>query len=117
MQRLKKYREPLVFVAPLAINMDIYDLYPYRSLVKHFQHSGFDVYLVEWKRFRYKHRHLNFLSFIDGAIPQAIERICSHSGSQFISCMAGVWLEFLSRFIPRYIPLNMLKPDRTGQPD
>ena len=74
--------------------MDIYDLYPYRSLVKHFQHSGFDVYLMEWKRFRYKHRHLNFLSFIDGAIPQAIERICSHSGSQFISCMAGVWPEF-----------------------
>ncbi|QZD34246.1 Polyhydroxyalkanoic acid synthase [Acinetobacter lwoffii] len=60
----KKYKEPLVFIAPLAINMDIYDLYPYRSLVKHFQHSGFDVYLVEWKRFNFKHRHLNFLSFI-----------------------------------------------------
>ena len=91
----KKYREPLVFIAPLAINMDIYDLYPYRSLVKHFQHSGFEVYLLEWKRFRYKHRHLNFLSFVDGAIPQAIERICAHSGSQFISLhgwsMAGIF--------------------------
>lgn len=92
----KKYKEPLVFIAPLAINMDIYDLYPYRSLVKHFQHSGFDVYLVEWKRFNFKHRHLNFLSFIDAAIPQSIETICKHSGSQFISLhgwsMAGVFV-------------------------
>ena len=46
----KAYQEPLVFVAPLAINMAIYDLYPYRSLIKHFQHSGFDVYLIDWGR-------------------------------------------------------------------
>ena len=92
----KHYREPLVFVAPLAINMDIYDLYPYRSLVKHYQHSGFDVYLVEWKRFNYKHRELNFMSFIDNAIPKAIDAICTHSGSEQISLhgwsMAGVFV-------------------------
>ena len=33
----KSFREPLVFVAPLAINMAIYDLYPYRSLIKYFK--------------------------------------------------------------------------------
>jgi len=64
----RKFKEPLVFVAPLAINMGIYDLYPYRSLVKHFQHSGFEVYLVEWNRFSFKHKELNFLSFIDLSI-------------------------------------------------
>ena len=31
----------LVFVAPLAINMAIYDLYPYRSLIKYFQNAWF----------------------------------------------------------------------------
>lgn len=42
--------------------MSIYDLYPYRSLVKHFQHSGFDVYLVDWGQLTYQHCHLNFMA-------------------------------------------------------
>ncbi|RSR08644.1 alpha/beta hydrolase, partial [Acinetobacter baumannii] len=67
----KSFREPLVFVAPLAINMAIYDLYPYRSLIKYFQNAGFDVYLVDWGRLGFKDRHLNFLSFIEDFIPKA----------------------------------------------
>lgn len=92
----KQYKEPLVFVAPLAINMAIYDLYPYRSLVKHFQHSGFDVYLIEWGQYNYKDRSLNFMSFIDDAIPHCITQIRQHSSSDEISLhgwsMAGVFV-------------------------
>lgn len=81
----KRYNEPLVFVAPLAINMDIYDLYPYRSLVKHFQNSGFDVYLIDWGKMTYKHHQINFLSFIDKFIPRCIGAIQQHSQSEKIS--------------------------------
>lgn len=92
----RKYAEPLVFVAPLAINMAIYDLYPYRSLVKHFQHSGFDVYLLEWTKLNYQDRFLNFMSFIDDAIPHCIDRISQHAGSREISLhgwsMAGIFV-------------------------
>ena len=92
----KQYKEPLVFVAPLAINMAIYDLYPYRSLVKHFQNSGFDVYLIEWGQYNYKDRFLNFMSFIDDAIPHCIDQIRTHSNSDQISLhgwsMAGVFV-------------------------
>lgn len=92
----KQYKEPLVFVAPLAINMAIYDLYPYRSLVKHFQHSGFDVYLLEWGQYNYKDRFLNFMSFIDDAIPHCIDQIRTHSNSDQISLhgwsMSGVFV-------------------------
>lgn len=92
----KKYKEPLVFVAPLAINMAIYDLYPYRSLIKHFQHSGFDVYLLEWSKLNYQDRFLNFMSFIDDALPHCIETICQHSNSKDVSLhgwsMAGVFV-------------------------
>ena len=92
----KKYAEPLVFVAPLAINMAIYDLYPYRSLVKHFQHSGFDVYLLEWTKLNYHDRFLNFLSFIDDALPHCINTISAHAGNRYISLhgwsMAGVFV-------------------------
>lgn len=92
----RKYKEPLVFVAPLAINMAIYDLYPYRSLVKHFQHSGFDVYLLEWGKLNYQDRFLNFLSFIDDVIPHCIDQISQHADSRYISLhgwsMAGVFV-------------------------
>ena len=92
----KQFKEPLVFIAPLAINMAIYDLYPYRSLVKHFQNSGFDVYLVEWGQYNYKDRFLNFMSFIDDAIPHCIEQIRQHSNSDEISLhgwsMSGVFV-------------------------
>ena len=92
----RQFKEPLVFVAPLAINMAIYDLYPYRSLVKHFQNSGFDVYLVEWGQYNYKDRFLNFMSFIDDAIPHCIEQIRQHSNSDEISLhgwsMSGVFV-------------------------
>lgn len=99
----KKFKEPLVFVAPLAINMAIYDLYPYRSLIKYFQNAGFDVYLVDWGRLKFKDRHLNFLSFIEDFIPKAIELVRADSGSEQISLhgwsMAGI-------FVTLYAALN-----------
>ena len=105
----KRYKEPLVFVAPLAINMDIYDLYPYRSLVKHFQDSGFDVYLIDWGKLTYKNYQVNFLSFIDKFIPKCIEAIQKHSKSEKISLhgwsMAGI---FVTLYTARH-PSNPVK--------
>lgn len=81
----KRYKEPLVFVAPLAVNMAIYDLYPYRSLVQHFQLQGFDVYLVDWGTFTFQDRYRDFLFFIDDCLPHYIKTVCEHSQSEKIS--------------------------------
>ena len=92
----KKHQEPLVFVAPLAINMAIYDLYPYRSLVKYFSEQGFDVYLLDWGKLTYNHRNLTFLDFINNSIPYCIAQIRTHSKSDQISLhgwsMAGIFV-------------------------
>ncbi|TCM64502.1 polyhydroxyalkanoate synthase [Acinetobacter calcoaceticus] len=92
----KKYTEPLVFVAPLAINMSIYDLYPYRSQVKYFTDAGFDVYLIDWGKLTFAHRHLNFLNFINDAIPHCIAQIQQHAKTDQISLhgwsMAGLFV-------------------------
>ena len=92
----KKFKEPLVFVAPLAINMAIYDLYPYRSLIKYFSEQGFDVYLIDWGKLTYNHRNLNFLDFINHLIPFCIDQILKHSKSEQISLhgwsMAGIFV-------------------------
>ena len=101
----KRFKEPLVFVAPLAINMDIYDLYPYRSLIKHFQDSGFDVYLIDWGKLTYKNYQINFLSFIDKFIPKCIHAIQQHSNYEHISLhgwsMAGI---FVTLYTARHQP-------------
>jgi len=104
----KSFKEPLVFVAPLAINMAIYDLYPYRSLIKYFQNSGFDVYLVDWGHLGFKDRHLNFLSFIEDFIPKAIELVRTHSGSEQISLhgwsMSGIFVTlYTAHNHPNYV--------------
>ena len=124
----RQFKEPLVFVAPLAINMAIYDLYPYRSLVKHFQNSGFDVYLVEWGQYNYKDRFLNFMSFIDDAIPHCIEQIRQHSNSDEISLhgwsMSGVFVMlYCALHKPNYVknlivlgsPVDSHASGRTGK--
>lgn len=90
------YREPMVIVPPLAINMSIYDLYPYRSFIQHLTGQGFDVYLVDWGTLTLKDRHLNFLSFIQKRIPLFVDQIREHSGSDQISLhgwsMAGIFV-------------------------
>lgn len=104
----RKFKEPLVFVAPLAINMAIYDLYPYRSLVKYFSEQGFDVYLLDWGKLNYDDRFLNFLNFIDESIPYCIDRIREHSQSEQISLhgwsMAGIFVLLYTAFKqPNYV--------------
>lgn len=104
----KKYKEPLVFVAPLAINMAIYDLYPYRSLVKYFSEQGFDVYLIDWGKLNYNDRYLNFLNFVDEALPNCVNKIREHSQSDQISLhgwsMAGIFvLLYVALRKPSYV--------------
>jgi len=104
----RKFKEPLVFVAPLAINMAIYDLYPYRSLVKYFSEQGFDVYLLDWGKLNYQDRCLNFLNFIDEEIPFCIDKIRQHSQSDQISLhgwsMAGIFvLLYTALHKPNYV--------------
>ncbi|MDQ8935975.1 alpha/beta fold hydrolase [Acinetobacter rudis] len=91
----KKFQEPLVFIAPLAIDMSIYDLYPYRSLIGYFVKQGFDVYLIDWGKFNFQHRHLNFLDFTHRFIPDCITQIQQHAHCEQISLhgwsMAGLF--------------------------
>lgn len=75
----KQFLEPIVFVPPLAVTVSIYDLFPYRSLIKHMQNSGFDVYLLDWHAFNYQDRFVNFMSFIDDMIPHCLDLIQQHA--------------------------------------
>lgn len=77
-----RHRIPLVLVAPLAVTMRIYDLFPDRSLVKYFCARGFDVYLVDWGRPDDRHDHLHLEDFYAGILPRALAAVREHSGEQ-----------------------------------
>lgn len=76
--------------------MSIYDLYPDRSLIGYFIQQGFDVYLIDWGKFSFQHRHLNFIDFCHQFIPSCIAQICQHAQSEQISLhgwsMAGLFV-------------------------
>lgn len=88
-------RIPLVLVSPLAAKLAIYDLFPYRSLVRYLSDSGFDVYLVDWGHLTREDSHLDFDYFAFQALPSLIKEIKKHAACDEISLqgwsMAGIF--------------------------
>lgn len=91
----QRQRIPLVLVAPLAVKMAIYDLFPYRSLVRHLTDSGFDVYLIDWGQLNRNDADLDFNYFVFQALPALIKDIKQYANCDEISLqgwsMAGVF--------------------------
>lgn len=80
-----RFRVPLVLVAPLAVTMRIYDLFPDRSLVKYLTARGFDVYLVDWGRPEARHDTLHLADFFADILPRALAAVRAHSGVRELS--------------------------------
>ncbi|MDR3414581.1 MAG: hypothetical protein P4L83_00210 [Nevskia sp.] len=76
---------PLVLVAPLAVNMSIYDLFPQRSLVRYLLARGFSLYLVDWGRPQARHDHWRLGTYITELLPDLLERVRAHAGVRPLS--------------------------------
>ena len=81
----KRYEIPLVIVAPLAVNMYIYDLFQTRSLVKFLTAKGFRVYMVDWGKPTSKHNHYHLSTYFADMLPRMLQQVRHHSGSQQLS--------------------------------
>lgn len=78
-------KTPLVLVAPLAVNMLIYDLFPERSLAKFLRAQGFELYLIDWGSPEQRHNELHLEDYFGDFLPRMIDAICQHSGSEQVS--------------------------------
>ncbi|MCC1498139.1 alpha/beta fold hydrolase [Alcanivorax sp. 1008] len=76
---------PLVLVAPLAVNMLIYDLFPERSLVRYLRARGFELYLIDWGRPGRRHDSLHLSDYYAGMMPGLLEKVRQHSGQRKLS--------------------------------
>lgn len=81
----KRYQTPIVIVAPLAVNMYIYDLFPERSLVKYLNAKGFKVYMVDWGSPTIKNRFNHLSTYFAEMMPRMLDKVRQHSGSQQLS--------------------------------
>ncbi len=93
---------PLVLVAPLAVNMLIYDLFPERSLVDFLTRAGRDVYLIDWGRPEPRHNHYTLATYVLDLLPPCLAAVRQHAGQRlldlhgwsmgghFILCYAGL---------------------------
>jgi polyhydroxyalkanoate synthase len=90
-----RHRVPLVIVAPLAINMLVYDLFENRSFIRYLLSQGFAVYLIDWGRPTRQHANRNFHSYILNAMPNMLAHARAHSGQQQLTLhgwsMAGIF--------------------------
>ena len=90
-----RHRIPLVIVAPLAVNMLVYDLFPQRSLIGYLLEQGFSVYLIDWGKPTRRHAKRNFHSYILSYMPAMLREARQHSGQQQLSLhgwsMAGIF--------------------------
>lgn len=90
-----RHRVPLVIVAPLAINMLVYDLFQNRSFIRYLLSQGFSVYLIDWGTPTRQHANRNFHSYILKAMPNMLAQVRAHSGQQQLSLhgwsMAGIF--------------------------
>lgn len=89
------HRVPLVIVAPLAVNMLIYDLFKHRSLVRFLLEQGFSVYMLDWGTPTRAHTRYNFEEYVLNFMPKLLEQVRQHSGQQELSLhswsMSGVF--------------------------
>lgn len=76
---------PLVLVAPLAVTMRIYDLFPDRSLVKYLLARGFDLYLVDWGRPGAAQDDWHLSTCYAEILPRALAAVRAHSGKRKLS--------------------------------
>jgi polyhydroxyalkanoate synthase len=80
-----KHAIPLVIVAPLAVNMLIYDLFPERSFIKYLLAQGFDVYLIDWGKPGFKHAGYTLSNYMFDMLPACINAVREHSASARVS--------------------------------
>ena len=79
------HKVPLVLVAPLAVNMSIYDLFPNRSLVKYLRASGFELYLIDWGTPGWDHNHFDIATYFADYLPELLDEVQKHSGASEVS--------------------------------
>lgn len=74
------YRTPVVLIAPLGVDVSIYDQRNRHSLVAYLSARDFDVYLIDWGAPGYSSDRRCLADYFAALLPEFLARVRFHSG-------------------------------------
>ena len=91
-----KFKTPILVVGSLINRHYILDLLPERSIIRHFQQLGFDVYATDWRRPRIKDENMPLASYAQDYLEKAVDKVEEVTGSRNVTLFGYCWGGILS---------------------
>jgi polyhydroxyalkanoate synthase len=102
-----KFKTPILVVGSLINRHYILDLLPERSVIRHFQQLGFDVYATDWRRPRIKDENMLLASYAHDYLEKAVDKVEEVTGSRNVTLFGYCWGGILSLIYSALHPENV----------
>ncbi len=103
----KKFKTPILVVGSLINRHYILDLLPERSIIRHFQKLGFDVYATDWRMPTIKDENMSLASYAHDYLENAVDKVEEITGSRNITLFGYCWGGILSLIYSALHPENV----------
>ena len=102
-----KFKIPILVVGSLINRHYILDLLPDRSIIRHFQQLGFDVYATDWRRPRIRDENMPLASYAHDYLEKAVDKVEEITGSRNVTLFGYCWGGILSLIYSALHPENV----------
>ncbi len=103
----KKFKTPILVVGSLINRHYILDLLPDRSIIRHFQQLGFDVYATDWRMPTIKDENMSLASYAHDYLENAVDKVEEITGSRNVTLFGYCWGGILSLIYSALHPENV----------
>jgi len=103
----RKFKTPILVVGSLINRHYILDLLPERSIIRHFQQLGFDVYATDWRVPTIKDENMPLASYTQDYLENAVDKVEEITGSRNITLFGYCWGGILSLIYSALHPENV----------
>jgi polyhydroxyalkanoate synthase len=102
-----KFKTPILVVGSLINRHYILDLLPERSIIRHFQQLGFDVYATDWRMPIIKDKNMSLESYAHDYLEKAVDKVEEVTGSRNVTLFGYCWGGILSLIYSALHPENV----------
>jgi len=103
----QKFKTPILVVGSLINRHYILDLLPERSIIRHFQQLGFDVYATDWRMPTIKDENMSLASYAQDYLEKAVDKVEDITGSRNVTLFGYCWGGILSLIYSALHPENV----------
>ena len=103
----QKFKTPILIVGSLINRHYILDLLPDRSVIRHFQQLGFDVYATDWRMPTIKDENMSLVSYAHYYLENAVDKVEEITGSRNVTLFGYCWGGILSLIYSALHPENV----------